>query len=202
MKRKVQGAQRIFLSQIHTSERRGSEAQVQQGRPTARSGARTGTRARAARHVRLSERRPEPLPRPAEETISRFSIRTRSDILEARERARSLAAGLGFSLVDRVLITSAISELGRNMIACAGRGDIRVEAAGALDSETSDPAGIVIVASDQGPGMGGLRGTMQESSGCNLGLGLAGVKRIMDEFDIVSKPMRGTTVTVKKWKLR
>ena len=32
-----------------------------------------------------------------------------------------------------------------------------------------------------------------------LGLGMPGARRLMDEFEVVTKPGRGTTVTMTKW---
>lgn len=127
----------------------------------------------------------------------RVAIRSSEDILEARKKGRELAAALEFPSIDRTLITSAISELGYNIVRHAERGEISV-----CSDDTLGAAGIVITATDNGPGIRNLRGALQEGMGPAraLGLGLPGVRRIMDEFDIVSKPRQGTTVTVKKWK--
>ena len=127
----------------------------------------------------------------------RIAIRSNEDILEARRKGRELAAALEFPSIDRTLITSAISELGRNIVHHAQRGEISVRS-----DETLGATGIVITATDNGPGIRDVRGALQEGTGsaCALGLGLPGVRRIMDEFEIVSRPRQGTTVTVKKWK--
>lgn len=122
-------------------------------------------------------------------------ILSAEDIPAARQRARELAEALEFPPVDRTLITSAISELGRNILRYAEQGEIRLR-----NEQGSGMAGIAIVATDSGPGMRDPRAVMQHSASRGLGLGLPGVKRIMDEFEIVSKPRLGTTVTVKKWK--
>ena len=62
--------------------------------------------------------------------------------------------------------------------------------------------GIVVVARDEGPGIEdvprAIAGGYSASGG--LGLGLAGVRRLMDEFEISSEPRKGTTVTVRRWK--
>jgi serine/threonine-protein kinase RsbT len=122
-------------------------------------------------------------------------ILSQEDISEARQRARELATTLEFSPVDRTLIASAISELGRNIVRFAERGEIRLRNELGLGT-----TGVAIVATDSGPGIRDLRTVLQQSASRGLGLGLPGVKRIMDEFEIVSKPRQGTTVTVKKWK--
>jgi serine/threonine-protein kinase RsbT len=59
----------------------------------------------------------------------------------------------------------------------------------------------VVVARDEGPGIGDLDQAMEDgySSGGSFGLGLPGARRLMDEFDIRSKPGAGVTVTMKKW---
>jgi len=58
------------------------------------------------------------------------------------------------------------------------------------------------MARDEGPGISDIPQAMQSgySTSGSLGLGLPGVRRLMDEFDIVSEVGKGTTVTVKKWK--
>lgn len=127
----------------------------------------------------------------------RIPINSHADILEARKRGRELAASRGFAPIDCTLIATAISELARNIVLYAGVGEIRLCHASALDAE-----GIAIVANDSGPGIRDVRAALQEgySTSRGLGLGLPGVKRIMDEFDIESRPRYGTTVTIKKWK--
>jgi serine/threonine-protein kinase RsbT len=59
----------------------------------------------------------------------------------------------------------------------------------------------VIIAHNEGPGIPDVGQAMQDgySTGNSLGLGLPGAKRLMDEFEIVSHPGKGTTVTIKKW---
>jgi serine/threonine-protein kinase RsbT len=127
----------------------------------------------------------------------RVPIHSYEDILEARQRGRELAAELGFPSIDCTLVATAISELARNIVLYAGHGEIRLSR-----DERLGLTGIVITAADRGPGIRDLRSALQEgySTSRGLGLGLPGVKRIMDEFDIHSKPRQGVTVTVKKWK--
>lgn len=126
-------------------------------------------------------------------------IQSDADILEARRRGRELAAEIGFAPIDGTLVTTAISELARNIVLYAGQGEIRL-----ARDERLGSTGIVVTAIDSGPGIRDLRSVLQDgySASHSLGLGLPGVRRIMDNFDIVSKPRHGTTVTVKKWKPR
>lgn len=130
-------------------------------------------------------------------------IMSSTDILEARKLGREIACEMGFSSMDCTLIATAISELARNIVLYAQQGEIQLSSAIQTNSVGLNSNGIVIVAHDEGPGIRDLRSALQDgfSTSRGLGLGLPGVKRIMDEFEIVSKPREGTTVTVKKWKL-
>jgi serine/threonine-protein kinase RsbT len=62
--------------------------------------------------------------------------------------------------------------------------------------------GLLIVASDEGPGISDIPRALRDgfSTSGSLGIGLPGVRRLMDEFAIESQPGRGTTITVTKWK--
>ena len=130
---------------------------------------------------------------------TRVTIRKYSDILEARQKGRELAGELGFSSTDCTLIATAISELARNIVLYAGQGEIRLGTSSQMGN-----IGVVIRASDKGPGIHNIRCAMQDgfSTSRGLGLGLPGVKRIMDEFEISSRVGMGTTVTAKIWKPR
>jgi serine/threonine-protein kinase RsbT len=126
----------------------------------------------------------------------RVPITTDQDVIAARQRGRALAMKLEFSPGDSTLIATAISELARNIVSYARRGEIR------LISQNSGRPGIVIVASDSGPGIEDVRQAMRDgfSTSGSLGLGLPGVRRLMDEFEIASERGKGTTVIAKKWK--
>ncbi len=118
------------------------------------------------------------------------------DIISARQRGRALAAELGFQGGDFALIATAISEMARNIVVYAKRGEIVLSPA-----QEGGKRGILVVARDRGPGIPDVALAMQDgySTGKSLGLGLPGAKRIMDEFEIVSEVGKGTTVTMKKW---
>lgn len=124
-------------------------------------------------------------------------INSDQDIVAARQRGRALAGELGFSATDSTLIATAISELARNIVSYARKGEITLKTI-----HGSSRHGILVVASDDGPGIPDVRQAMRDgfSTSGSLGLGLPGVRRLMDEFQIASQPGRGTTVTVKKWK--
>jgi serine/threonine-protein kinase RsbT len=123
-------------------------------------------------------------------------ISSSADIVTARQRGRALAAALGFSGSDLTLIATAISELARNIIEYATTGEI------VLSQEHADGRpGIGIVARDEGPGIPDVSRALSAgySTGPGLGLGLPGVRRLMDDFEITSNAGRGTTVSVRKW---
>ena len=126
-----------------------------------------------------------------------MAINSDQDIVAARQKGRALAIELGFSTGDATLIATSISELARNIVSYARRGEITLKIVHA-----SIRQGISIIASDSGPGIRDIRQAMRDgfSTSGSLGLGLPGVRRLMDEFEIVSEPERGTVVTVKKWK--
>jgi serine/threonine-protein kinase RsbT len=125
-----------------------------------------------------------------------LQVSSDSDILIARRNARAMASKLSFTSADSTLIATAISELARNIVQYAGHGEIQIT--GLADGPRS---GIEIVAHDNGPGIPDISKAVRDgySTSGRLGLGLSGVKRLMDEFRIVSEVDVGTTVTVKKW---
>lgn len=170
----------------------GQNRSAKQSRTPAWSSTRPVGRTRSPRHLHSARSAG------AEEAF-RVPIRSDADILEARRRGRELATEIGFAPIDRTLVTTAISELARNIVIYAGQGEIHL-----AKDERLGSAGIVITAIDSGPGIRDLRNVLQDghSASHSLGLGLPGIRRIMDNFDIVSKPRQGTTVTVKKWKPR
>ena len=122
---------------------------------------------------------------------------TEADIVAARQRGRELALGIGFSPGDATLIATAISELARNIVTYAKRGEIRL-----IPIELNGKRGLTVVAKDEGAGIPDIRQALQDgySTAGRLGLGLPGVKRLMDEMEIVSEVGVGTTVTAKKWR--
>lgn len=127
----------------------------------------------------------------------RVSINSDQDIVLARQKGRTLALDTGFSSGDATLIAAAISELARNIVSYARRGEITLTLV-----NSSARQGLVITASDKGPGIPDIRQALRDgfSTSGSLGLGLPGVRRLMDEFHISSDLGRGTTVVAKKWK--
>lgn len=126
----------------------------------------------------------------------RVEIHSDDDILAARQEGRELGVRLGFGPSALAVIATAISELARNLLLYARNGNI---ICWAIKKEPQH--GIVIQATDEGPGIPDVEAVMRDgySTSGGLGLGLPGVRRMMDEFAIVSRQGRGTTVTAIKW---
>jgi len=125
------------------------------------------------------------------------AINSDQDIVSARQRGRAMANELGFSSGDATLIATAISELARNIVAYARRGRITLNVVNGMNRQ-----GISVTASDDGPGIPDIAQALRDgfSTSGSLGLGLPGVRRLVDEFEITSQLGRGTTVVVKKWR--
>lgn len=129
--------------------------------------------------------------------VAQIGVRADIDIISARQRGRALAAELGFNKAELALIATAISELARNILTYAGQGEIVLER-----EERSGRRGIVVIARDDGPGIADTELALQDgySTSRSLGIGLPGVRRLMDEFELSSTFGAGTTVTAKKWR--
>jgi serine/threonine-protein kinase RsbT len=128
-----------------------------------------------------------------------FEVERDADIVPARAGGRALASQMGFSRTDATLIATAISEVARNIVVHAGSGEIVVRREDGIDRY-----GLMVEARDSGPGIPDVEAAMEEGYGTKggLGLGLPGTRRIMDEFEIESEVGRGTTVTMRKWRVR
>jgi len=128
-------------------------------------------------------------------------VRVRIDddraIVDARQKGRAMALKIGFSSGAATLIATAISELARNILLYAGRGEIALQSI-----EREGFPGLLVLARDEGPGIADLDQALEDgySTSGRLGLGLPGVRRLMDEFDVVSRIGDGTSVRIVKWK--
>ncbi|HXF57419.1 MAG TPA: ATP-binding protein [Actinomycetota bacterium] len=126
----------------------------------------------------------------------RVPIRSEADVLTARHRGRELGALLGLSSTDLILVATAISELARNILQYAGKGEVTLRVV-----NRGRHRGLEIVASDDGPGIPDVARALEDgySSSGGLGLGLPGARRLLDEFEIHSEPGKGTVVRGTKW---
>jgi len=127
----------------------------------------------------------------------RCPIAADTDVVQARQTGRELAAQVGFSPGDQTVIAAAISEIARNILMYAKRGVVRLQTL-----NDGGRYGLSIVAEDEGPGIRDVARALQDgySTSGGLGLGMPGARRLMDEFEVVSEVGQGTRVTMKKWK--
>ncbi|MER6583560.1 anti-sigma regulatory factor [Nonomuraea sp. NPDC001023] len=125
-----------------------------------------------------------------------MTIAGSADVVMVRQIVRTLAIEAGLSLVDQTKIVTAASELARNALVYAGGGDVRIDLV-----ENGRKRGLKLVFSDKGPGIPDLDKALTDgfTTGGGMGLGLGGSRRLVDEFDLLSAPGKGTTVTVTKW---
>jgi serine/threonine-protein kinase RsbT len=126
----------------------------------------------------------------------RRSIRNEMDVRRVVLESTRFSQELGFDETPSRMIATAVSELARNILKYAGSGKLRLQRV-----EEQGRRGIEIEVSDHGPGIENLDAAMSDhfSSGGTLGLGLPGVKRLMDEFSLESTPGEGTLVKARKW---
>jgi RNA polymerase sigma factor (sigma-70 family) len=127
----------------------------------------------------------------------RIPIQSDADVVTARRQGRELAAQAGFSATELTIIATAISEIARNIVMFAERGEVLISLVGENSRQ-----GVTVVARDAGPGISDLKQAVRDgySGYGGMGLGLPGSRRLMDEFEITSEVDKGTTVTMTKWR--
>jgi serine/threonine-protein kinase RsbT len=141
----------------------------------------------------LFERRPPQ----QDDDEARVMVAVDQDVVIARQKGREIAARAGFSPTELTVIATAISEIARNIVKFAHRGQTVVRMV-----DEPGRRGVTVVARDAGPGIKDVQGALRDgvSSYQGLGFGLPGARRLMDEFDITSEIGKGTTVTMAKWR--
>ena len=124
-------------------------------------------------------------------------VRSSSDIVAVRQRVRTCAVELGFSLVDQTKIVTATSELARNTLDYGGGGTVLIEIL-----QEGGRKGVRLTFEDHGPGIPDIEQALRDgyTSGGGLGMGLGGARRLANEFSIKSAPGEGTTVAITRWK--
>jgi len=129
-------------------------------------------------------------------TEARMVVESDRDIVSARQQGRLMAKQLGFSPGTATLIATAISELARNILMYAHKGEVWMRTV-----EQNGDRGLAVEARDRGPGIPQPERALEDgySTSGRLGLGLPGVKRLMDDFRLETGPGRGTVVSVRKW---
>ena len=125
-----------------------------------------------------------------------INISEEVDIAKATLEARMMAEEIGFKKIEQYMISTATSELARNIFLYAMKGEITIKII-----ERKAKRGVEIVAEDYGPGIKDIAQAMkgQFSTSGGLGLGLSGAKRLMDEFIVDAQRKRGTKIIVRKW---
>jgi anti-sigma regulatory factor (Ser/Thr protein kinase) len=131
--------------------------------------------------------------------MSRRTIRrigSEPDVIHAVVTATEIARGLDLSEADSRTVGTVVSELATNIIKYAERGRVTIQ-----EVESGGRVGVQVTVSDQGPGIANVQEALQDhfSSSGTLGLGLPGVRRMMDDFEFQSEVGVGTTITVRKW---
>jgi len=131
------------------------------------------------------------------EQLGKHLIETEHDIVTVRQLIRYHAKTLSMGIIDQTRITTAISELLRNMYNYGGGGEVFIET-GVVDEKIA----LIVTCIDHGPGIENLELAMSDgyTSGIGMGYGLPGAKRLVDRFEIKSEANIGTVVRVMKWK--
>jgi serine/threonine-protein kinase RsbT len=124
-------------------------------------------------------------------------LRSGSDVVSVRQLVRTWSIDAGFTLVDQTKMVTAASELARNTVDYGGGGVAHLE----LLTEGSR-RGLRVAFEDQGPGIPDIEKALTDhfTTGDGLGLGLGGARRLVNEFDIRSRPGEGTRVVITRWK--
>ena len=123
-------------------------------------------------------------------------IRVEDDVVRIRQACREWSIELGFSLVDQTKIVTAASELARNTKVYGGGGLMLMETV-----QEGGRRGLRLTFTDEGPGIPDVAQALKDgyTTGNGLGLGLGGARRLVNEFNIDSRP-GATKVVVVKWK--
>jgi anti-sigma regulatory factor (Ser/Thr protein kinase) len=120
-----------------------------------------------------------------------------TDVSKARRLGREMAVELGLGKIDVAEIEIVATELATNLLKHRTiDGELVFRE---IHRETGP--GLEIISHDKGPGIRNPERVMQAgaSTAGTLGIGLSGVKRLMDEFDLQSETGMGTVVTTRKW---
>jgi signal transduction histidine kinase/CheY-like chemotaxis protein len=123
------------------------------------------------------------------------AIERETDIVLVRQRTRKIAEEIGFERQDQTRVTTAVSEIVRNALdyGGSGRAELWLATNGLRQS-------LEIVVQDRGPGIADLDAVLDGSyrSPTGMGVGLAGARRLMDDFEIETAPGDGTRVRLVK----
>ncbi len=131
-----------------------------------------------------------------------ISVSTNGDVARSALATRKFARAMKFDEATELKVATAISELATNIVRYAQRGTVTLHVV--VDSEYARVGryGLGLIVADRGPGITDIENAMKDGATTrdSLGLGLPGVKRLMDEFELISAPGKGTVVKATKWK--
>lgn len=124
-------------------------------------------------------------------------IRSPTDLVLVRQRVRALCTEQGFSLVEQTKMVTAASEIARNALDYGGGGEVGMELL-----QDGARRGLRLTFADRGPGIPDVQLALKDgySTGTGMGLGLGGARRLVNEFELQSRPGEGTTVRLTRWK--
>jgi serine/threonine-protein kinase RsbT len=127
----------------------------------------------------------------------KLEISEEPHIVTVRQAVRRMSVEIKLSLVDQTKIITAASELARNLLIYGGGGEVVLELL-----REGVRQGVRVHFVDQGPGIENIELALRDgyTSGGGMGLGLGGAKRLVNEFDLVSTPGKGTHITITRWK--
>lgn len=126
-----------------------------------------------------------------------ISVTEEQHIVAVRQAVRKLAVEIKLSLVDQTKVITAASELARNLLIYGGGGETRLELI-----QEGVRNGLRCHFIDEGPGIEDIDLALRDghTTGGGMGLGLGGARRLVNEFELVSAPGKGTHVTITRWK--
>jgi serine/threonine-protein kinase RsbT len=129
-------------------------------------------------------------------TSETLPIREEKDLLLVRQVVRKWADELGFAVLNQTKVVTAASELARNTLIHGGGGTVRLETS--VDRERR---GLRLTFEDQGPGIADIAQALTDgfTTSHGLGLGFGGARRLVNEFEVDSRPGEGTRVVVTQW---
>lgn len=136
----------------------------------------------------------EPTNNSDQETV--LDIRQESDVILLTRLLRKQADAIRMSALTQTKLTTAASELARNILMHAGTGTVQMKLVGQKGRK-----GIQLIIRDTGPGIADIPLAMKRgyTTGSGMGLGLPGAKRLSDDFRLTSQVGKGTEVTIIKW---
>ena len=125
--------------------------------------------------------------------VLHIALRNDHDVVQARQRARDVAAALDFDKQDQIRIATSTSEIARNAFRYARNGEVT------FSIELEFPQRLHITVTDSGNGIPNLNEILdgRYKSETGLGMGILGTKRLMDEFSI-DTGAHGTTIRFGK----